>query len=40
MKIPQAQPVTLMFDGDRLKPMDTVEDADIDDMDVVEVHFK
>lgn len=40
MKIPQAQPVTLMFDGDRLKPMDTVSDADIDDMDVIEVHFK
>ncbi|KAJ4344725.1 uncharacterized protein N0V89_012469 [Didymosphaeria variabile] len=40
MKIPQSQPVTLMFDGDRLKPMDTVADADIDDMDVIEVHFK
>ncbi|KAL1595747.1 hypothetical protein SLS60_009436 [Paraconiothyrium brasiliense] len=40
MKLPQSQPVTLMFDGDRLKPMDTIRDADIDDMDVIEVHFK
>jgi hypothetical protein len=40
MKISQAQPITLMFDGDRLKPIDTVADADIDDMDVIEVHFK
>ncbi|OAG00557.1 uncharacterized protein CC84DRAFT_1129363 [Paraphaeosphaeria sporulosa] len=40
MKIPKEQPVTLMFDGDRLKPMDTVADIDVDDMDAIEVHFK
>ncbi|KAF2441015.1 hypothetical protein P171DRAFT_434710 [Karstenula rhodostoma CBS 690.94] len=40
MGLPKEQPITLMFDGDRLKPIDTVEDADVDDMDVIEVHFK
>ncbi|KAJ4301261.1 hypothetical protein N0V90_003352 [Kalmusia sp. IMI 367209] len=40
MGVPSEQPITLMFDGDRLKPMDTIEDADIDDMDAIEVHFK
>ncbi|KAF9730470.1 hypothetical protein PMIN02_002020 [Paraphaeosphaeria minitans] len=40
MKIPKEQAVTLMFDGDRLKPMDTVADIDVDDMDAIEVHFK
>jgi hypothetical protein len=29
-----------MWDGDRLKPMDTIEDLDIEDMDSIEVHFK
>lgn len=38
--IADTQPITLMFDGERLRPMDTVEDADIDDMDVIEVHLK
>ena len=34
------QPITLMFDGERLKPFDTVADADMADMDAIEVHFR
>lgn len=40
MKIPKEQPVTLMFDGERLKPMDTVADIEVEDMDTIEVLFK
>lgn len=40
LDIPDTQPLTLMFDGDRLRPMDTIQDADIDDMDAIEVHYK
>jgi len=40
MNIPKDTPVTLMFDGDRLRPMDTMVDADIGDEDSIEVHFK
>lgn len=29
-----------MWDGERLKPMDTIEDVEIEDMDAIEVHFK
>jgi hypothetical protein len=38
--LPDNQPVTLMFDGERLRPMDTVADTDIEDMECVEVYFK
>ncbi|KAF2003465.1 hypothetical protein P154DRAFT_520076 [Amniculicola lignicola CBS 123094] len=38
--LPKDQPITLMFDGDRLPPMDTVGDMDIQHMDAIEVHFK
>ncbi|KAF2013658.1 hypothetical protein BU24DRAFT_464417 [Aaosphaeria arxii CBS 175.79] len=40
LSIPSGEPITLMFDGDRLRPMDTIADADIDDLDALEVHFK
>lgn len=33
-------PITLMFDGERLKPLDTIADVDIEDEDSIEVHFK
>jgi hypothetical protein len=29
-----------MFDGERLMPLDTVADTDIEDMDAIEVLFK
>jgi hypothetical protein len=29
-----------MFDGDRLKPLDTIADTEIDDEDSIEVHYK
>lgn len=35
-----SQPITLMFDGQRLAPMDTIDDAEIEDMDSLEVVFK
>lgn len=38
--IPPDQPITLMFDGDRLRPMDTVQDAGPEDMESLEVYFK
>ncbi|KAI4618419.1 hypothetical protein J4E80_005017 [Alternaria sp. BMP 0032] len=39
-KIDKSQPITLMFDGERLMPMDTVEECDLDDKCMVEVLFK
>ncbi|KAF2185121.1 hypothetical protein K469DRAFT_632940 [Zopfia rhizophila CBS 207.26] len=39
-KIPIDQPVTLYFDGDRLRTMDVVADSEIEDKDTIEVHFK
>ncbi|KAF2749480.1 hypothetical protein M011DRAFT_465923 [Sporormia fimetaria CBS 119925] len=38
--IPRDQPVTLKFDGDRLRPMDTMTDTVVEDMDSIEVYFK
>ncbi|KZM23003.1 uncharacterized protein EKO05_0008245 [Ascochyta rabiei] len=38
--IPKTQPVTLMFDGERLSPMDTVQDTELEDMDAVDVMLK
>ncbi|KAH7072740.1 hypothetical protein BKA63DRAFT_576667 [Paraphoma chrysanthemicola] len=38
--IPKSQPITLMFDGDRLAPMDTVADSEVEDMDSIDVLFK
>jgi hypothetical protein len=42
LKIDKSQPVTLMFDGDRLMPLDTVADYDMEDEDacMIEVLFK
>ncbi|KAH7391982.1 ubiquitin-2 like Rad60 SUMO-like-domain-containing protein [Pyrenochaeta sp. MPI-SDFR-AT-0127] len=40
LSIDQNQPLTLTFDGDRLSPLDTIADTEIEDMDVIEVHFK
>jgi len=34
------QPITLIWDGERLSPMDTIADTDLEDMDTIEVHFK
>ena len=39
-KISRSQPVTLMFDGDRLSPMDIVQDSELEDMDSVDVMLK
>lgn len=38
--IPKTQPVTLMFDGDRLSPMDTVQDTELEDLDAIDVMLK
>lgn len=38
--IPKTQPVTLMFDGDRLPPMDTVQDTELEDLDAIDVMLK
>ncbi|KAL6706855.1 hypothetical protein ACN47E_004998 [Coniothyrium glycines] len=40
LKIDKHQPITLMFDGDRLMPLDTVADSEIEDMDALEILFK
>ncbi|KAH9860676.1 hypothetical protein J1614_012008 [Plenodomus biglobosus] len=40
LKISKQQPITLTFDGERLSPLDTVADAEIEDMDSIEVQFK
>ena len=39
-KISRTQPVTLMFDGERLSPMDMVQDSDLEDMDSIDVLLK
>ncbi|KAF1942700.1 hypothetical protein EJ02DRAFT_421887 [Clathrospora elynae] len=39
-KVDKSQPITLMFDGERLLPMDEVSSQDFEDMDVIEVLFK
>ncbi|KAF2657323.1 hypothetical protein K491DRAFT_626748 [Lophiostoma macrostomum CBS 122681] len=39
-KIAEGDPVTLMFDGERLRPMDTIGDTEIEDMDSLEVHLR
>lgn len=38
--IAKTQPLTLMFDGDRLPPMDTVQDTELEDMDAIDVLLK
>ena len=38
--IAKTQPVTLMFDGERLSPMDTVQDTELEDMDALDVLLK
>jgi hypothetical protein len=40
MNTEKNQTITLVFDGDRLSPLDVVEDAGIEDQDVIEVLFK
>lgn len=39
-RIAKSQPLTLMFDGDRLSPMDTIQDIELEDMDSVDVLLK
>jgi hypothetical protein len=39
-KIPDDKEITLRFDGDVLDPGDKMGDADIEDMDSIEVHIK
>ncbi|KAI2483054.1 SMT3 Ubiquitin protein [Pyrenophora tritici-repentis] len=39
LKIPNDQPVTLMFDGERLVPIDTVADCELEDKDTLDVLF-
>ncbi|KAL5121803.1 hypothetical protein ACEQ8H_000018 [Pleosporales sp. CAS-2024a] len=38
--IEESQPITLIFDGERLMPMDVIGDSDIQDMDSIDVLFK
>jgi hypothetical protein len=38
--VDDAQPLTLIWEGDRLSPMDTIEDLGIEDMDMIDVLFK
>ncbi|KAF1830001.1 hypothetical protein BDW02DRAFT_123398 [Decorospora gaudefroyi] len=38
--IEKSQPITLMFDGDRLSPLDTIEAQAMQDMDTIDVLFK
>ncbi|KAH8726290.1 ubiquitin-2 like Rad60 SUMO-like-domain-containing protein [Phaeosphaeriaceae sp. PMI808] len=38
--IDPSQPVTLMFDGDRLPPLITIADSEIEDMDSIDILFK
>ncbi|KAK7417937.1 hypothetical protein QQX98_004239 [Neonectria punicea] len=38
--VPASQEVSLWFDGDRLEEHVTMDEADIDDMDTIEVHIK
>lgn len=39
-KIAKTQPLTLMFDGERLPPMDTIQDTELEDMDAIDVMLK
>ena len=39
-KIAKTQPLTLMFDGERLLPMDTIQDTELEDMDSIDVLLK
>lgn len=39
-RIAKTQPLTLMFDGDRLSPMDTVQDIELEDLDSIDVLLK
>lgn len=39
-KIIQTQPLTLMFDGERLSPMDTISSSELEDMDSIDVLLK
>ncbi|KAF2630631.1 hypothetical protein BU25DRAFT_455723 [Macroventuria anomochaeta] len=39
-KIAKTQPLTLMFDGERLSPMDTIQDTELEDMDSIDVLLK
>ncbi|KAJ4987209.1 hypothetical protein SVAN01_07361 [Stagonosporopsis vannaccii] len=38
--IARSQPLTLMFDGDRLSPLDIVQDTELEDMDAIDVLLK
>jgi hypothetical protein len=38
--IDESQPITLMFDGERLAPLDTIADSEVEDMDSLDVFFK
>ena len=38
--ISKTQPLTLMFDGERLSPMDTIQDTELEDMDSIDVLLK
>ncbi|OAL06888.1 hypothetical protein IQ06DRAFT_311980 [Phaeosphaeriaceae sp. SRC1lsM3a] len=38
--VDESQPITLMFDGDRLVPMDTIAESEVEDMDSIDVLFK
>jgi hypothetical protein len=40
MSIPAEKDIALYFDGDKLEPDMTVEDAELTDMDKVEVHIR
>jgi hypothetical protein len=37
MGVAESQPITLMFDGDRLAPLDTIADSEVEDMDSIDV---
>ncbi|KAL1654910.1 hypothetical protein SLS61_002659 [Didymella pomorum] len=39
-KIVRTQPLTLMFDGERLSPMDKISDSELEDMDSIDVLLK
>ncbi|KAF2201366.1 hypothetical protein GQ43DRAFT_480778 [Delitschia confertaspora ATCC 74209] len=39
LQVPNSQPLSLYFDGERLRPMDCVGNTELEDMDTVEVHF-
>jgi hypothetical protein len=39
-KLPEEQAVYLEFDGDRLSPSDQVQDTEIEDMNVLDLHLE